>query len=60
LVLVFREEYRWSLFALLSIALLVGIGLGMLVEQRLTLTAQTVDRAPVVQQTQPIKPRIKP
>jgi hypothetical protein len=45
------EDYRWSLFALLSIALLVGIGLGMLVEQRLSLTAQTVERTPVVQQT---------
>ena len=60
LVRVLGEEYRWSLFALLSIALLVGLGIGMLVEQRLSLTAQTVDRTPVVQQTQPIKPRIKP
>ena len=55
LVRVFREEYRWSLFALLSIALLVGIGLGMLVEQRLSLPPHTADRTPVVQQTQPIK-----
>jgi len=54
------EEYRWSLFALLSIALLVGIGIGMLVEQRLSLPPHTAERAPVVQQTQPIKPRIKP
>jgi hypothetical protein len=60
LVRLLGEEYRWSLFALLSITLLIGIGIGMLVEQRLSLTAQTVERAPVVQQTQPIKPRIKP
>jgi len=60
LVRVFREEYRWSLFALLSIALLVGIGIGMLVEQRLSLPPHTAEGAPVVQQPQPIKPRIKP
>jgi hypothetical protein len=54
LVRVLGEEYRWSIYTLLSIALLVGIGLGMLVEQRITLTAQTV------QQPQPTKPRIKP
>jgi hypothetical protein len=60
LVRVFREEYRWSLFALLSIALLVGLGIGMLVEQRLSLPPHTAEGAPVVQQPQPIKPRIKP
>jgi hypothetical protein len=60
LVRAFREDYRWSIYTLLSIALLVGIGLGMLVEQGLTLPAQTGDRTPVVQQPQPIKPRIKP
>jgi TolA-binding protein len=60
LVRVFREEYRWSLYTLLSITLLVGIGIGMLVEQRLSLTAHTAERTPVVQQPQPIKPRIKP
>src|ERR1700722_16697160 len=37
LVRVLGEEYRWSLFALLSIALLVGIGIGMLAERRLSL-----------------------
>jgi hypothetical protein len=56
----FREDYRWSLYTLLSITLLVGIGLGMLVEQRLSLPPHTAERTPVVQQTQPIKPRIKP
>jgi hypothetical protein len=60
LVRVLGEEYRWSLFALLSIALLVGFGIGMLVEQRLSLPPHTAEGAPVVQQTQPIKPRIKP
>jgi len=60
LVRVLGEEYRWSLFALLSIAILVGIGLGMLVEQRLSLPPHTAEGSPVVQQTQPIKPRIKP
>jgi hypothetical protein len=60
LVRVFREEYRWSLYALLSIALLVGIGTGMLIEQRLALPPQTVEHAPVTPQAQPTKPRIKP
>ena len=60
LVRVFREEYRCSLYALLSIALLVGIGIGMLIEQRLTLPPQKVERTPVVQQAQPIKSGIKP
>jgi hypothetical protein len=60
LVRVFREEYRWSLFALLSIALLVGLGIGMFVEQRLSLPPHTTERTPVIQQPQPIKPRIKP
>ena len=56
----FREEYRWSLYTLVSIALLVGLGIGMLVEQRLSLPPNTVERTPMVQQTQPIEPRIKP
>jgi hypothetical protein len=60
LVRVLGQEYRWSLYAFLSIALLVGIGLGMLFEQRLSPPPQTVDRTPVEQQTQPTKPRIKP
>jgi hypothetical protein len=60
LVRVFREEYRWSLCALVGIALLVGIGIGMLIQQRLDPPPQTVERTPVVQQAQPIKPRIKP
>lgn len=60
LVRVFHEEYRWSLCALVSIALLVGIGIGMLIQQRLDPPPQTVDRTPAVQQAQPIKPRIKP
>jgi hypothetical protein len=60
LVRVLGEEYRWSLFALLSIALLVGIGIGMLAEPRLSLPPHTAERTPVVQQPQPIKPRIKP
>ena len=59
LVRAFREEYRWSLFALLSFALLVGFGTGMLIEQRLTLPGPTVERAPV-QQAQPTKTRTKP
>src|ERR1700689_1733112 len=58
LVRVLGEEYRWSLYALLSIALLVGIGIGVLVEQRLSLPPHTAERAPVVQQAQPTKPRI--
>jgi len=54
------EDYRWSIYTLLSIALLVGIGLGMLVEQRLSQPPPTAERSPVVQQPQPIKPRINP
>ncbi len=60
LVRVFREEYRWSLYALLSIALLVGIGTGMLIEQRLSLPSHAVERTSVAPQAQPVKPRIKP
>ena len=59
LVRVFREEYRWSLYALTSIALLVGLGIGMLIQQRLD-PPQTVEQRPVVQQARPIKPGIKP
>jgi len=60
LVRVLGEEYRRSLYALLSIVLLVGIGIGTLVEQRLSLTVHTAERTPMVQQPQPTKPRIKP
>jgi hypothetical protein len=59
-VRVLGEEYRWSLYALLSIALLVGIGIGVLVEQRLSLPPHTAAGSPVIQQPKPIKPRIKP
>jgi hypothetical protein len=52
LVHVFREEYRWSLYALLSIALLVGIETGMLIEQRLSLLSHTVERTSVAPQAQ--------
>ncbi|RPH75240.1 MAG: hypothetical protein EHM80_16535 [Nitrospiraceae bacterium] len=31
----FRHEYRWALYALSCLALLVGIGTGMLIQQRL-------------------------
>jgi hypothetical protein len=48
LVCVLGEEYRWSLYALLSIALLVGIGIGTMVEQRLSLPPHTAEGTPVV------------
>ena len=60
LVSVFREEYRWSLWALTSIALLVGIGIGMLFQRWLDLPPKTIDPTPVEQQARPIPPRTKP
>jgi hypothetical protein len=37
---VFREEYRWSLFSLTSLGLLVGIGIGMWFERWMNLPAR--------------------
>jgi hypothetical protein len=60
LLRIFHQEYRWSLYALLSLALVIGIGFGMWFQRRLDPPAQQVDRAPVVQPAPSIKPRIKP
>jgi hypothetical protein len=60
LLRIFHQEYRWSLYALLSVALVMGIGLRMLYERWLNPPAQQIDRAPVVQSAPPIKQRIKP
>ena len=57
LVSLFREEYRWSLYALTGIALLLGIGIGMWLRID---SRKPVERAPLVQQAQPTKTRIKP
>jgi hypothetical protein len=57
LVEVFRAEYRWSLYTLTVIALLMGIGIGMLFERWLESPPQSADRTSVVQ---PAKPRSKP
>jgi hypothetical protein len=59
LVGVFREEYKWSLCVLTSIALLVGIGIGMWYQRWLD-PPQSGERTPVVQQAQPTKPRSRP
>ena len=60
LLRIFHQEYRWSLYALLSLAVVIGIGLGMLLQRWLETPAQQVDRAPMVQSAPSIKPRIKP
>ena len=56
---IFRQEYRWSLYALTSLALVIGIGLGLSLYRWFEAPAQPVDRAPVVQTAPPAKPRIK-
>ncbi len=60
LVSVFREEYRWSLWVLTSIALLVGIGIGIWYQRWIDPQPQPAERAPAVQYVQPSSPRIKP
>jgi hypothetical protein len=60
LLRIFHQEYRWSLYALLSLAVVIGIGLGVWLQRWLETPAQQVDRAPVVQFAPSIKPRIKP
>lgn len=59
LVTIFRQEYRWSLYVLTSVALMIGIGLGLSLYRWIEAPAQPVDRAPVVQSAPPAKPRIK-
>jgi len=60
LVSVFREEYRWSVYTLTGLALLVGIGVGMWYQRWIDPPSQPVERAPAVQRVQPSSPRIKP
>ena len=59
LLRVFRQEYRWSLYALTSLALVIGIGLGLSLYRWFEAPAQPVDRASVVQTAPSAKPRIK-
>lgn len=59
LVTTFRREYRWSLYALSSLALLIGIGLGLSLYRWIEAPAHPVDRAPVVQTAPPAKPKVK-
>ncbi len=59
-VSVFREEYRWSVYTLTGLALLVGIGVGMWYQRWIDPPSQPVERAPAVQRVQPSSPRIKP
>ena len=56
---VFHQEYRWSLYALTSLALLIGIGLGLLFQRWISRTSQPAGRDPVVQTEPAVKPRIK-
>ena len=60
LVSVFRQEYRWSVYTLTGLALLVGIVLGMWYQRWIDPPSQPVERAPAVQRVQPSSPRIKP
>ena len=59
LLRVFHQEYRWSLYALTSLALVIGIGFGLSLHRWFEASAHPVDRAPVVQTAPPAKPRIK-
>ena len=59
LLRVFHQEYRWSLYALTSLAFVIGIGLGLSLYRWFEAPAQPVDRAPVVQTAPPAKPRVK-
>jgi hypothetical protein len=59
LVTTFRHEYRWSLYALSSLALVIGIGLGLSLYRWFEAPARPVDRASVVQTAPPAKPRVK-
>jgi hypothetical protein len=59
LVTTFHHEYRWSLYALSSLALLIGIGLGLSLYRWIEAPAHPVDRAPVMQTAPPAKPRVK-
>jgi hypothetical protein len=59
LLRVFHQEYRWSLYALTSLALVIGIGLGLSLHRWFEAPVQPVDRASVVQTAPPAKPRIK-
>ena len=60
LVSVFREEYRWSVYTLTGLALLVGIGVGMWYQRWIDPQPRPVERAPAVERVQPSGPRIKP
>ena len=57
---VFREEYRWSVYTLTGLALLVGIGVGMWYQRSIDPPSQQAARSSVVQQVQPSKPRTQP
>jgi hypothetical protein len=60
LLRIFHQEYRWSLYVLSSLALVIGIGLGMMFQHWIDPPAQTVERAPFVQPMPTMQPRIKP
>lgn len=59
LVTIFRQEYRWSLYTLSSLALVIGVGLGLSLYRWFEAPPRPVDRAPVVQTAPSAKPRIK-
>ena len=60
LVSVFREEYRWSVYTLTGLALLIGIGVGMWYQRWIDPPSQPAERAPAVERVQPSSPRTKP
>jgi hypothetical protein len=60
LLRVFHDEYRWSLCALSTLGVLMGIGIGLLFQQWLDRPAQQVDRPSVVQPQPPTNHRARP
>jgi hypothetical protein len=58
LVSVFREEYRWSVYTLTGLALLIGIGFGMWYQRWIDPPSQPVERAPAVQRVQQAQSKI--
>jgi ABC-type transporter Mla subunit MlaD len=59
LLRIFHQEYRWSICALTSLALVIGIGLGLLFQRWLDRTTQLVGPDPVTQTEPAVKPRVK-
>ena len=59
LLRIFDQEYRWSICVLSSLALVIGIGLGLLFQRWLDRTTQLVGRDPMIQTEPAIKPKVR-